>query len=199
MLSFVTDEHPLFTDWHLSSYRFMKIRMIRNLPHSTCKIPHHLVGLGWVRSIASIRRFKRSVSLRLIEAYMTHIRVPLYRPLSWYMSQFQRNHVFQSSHFNLLHVWHITQSGRLFYADLYLLACAIEDMKWSCKSTYLGLANTSYTGSKICHRPIVLSEFQKGFLRARWRNPGNSRCRRNTTRRLHALDISGDCFADDMH
>lgn len=46
MLSSVTDEHPLLTDWHLSSYRFMKIRMTRNLPQLTCKILHPLVGLG---------------------------------------------------------------------------------------------------------------------------------------------------------
>lgn len=56
------------------------------------------------------------------------------------------------------------------------------------------LANTSQT----CHsatRLIVLSE---GFLRARWRNPGDIRCRRIHTgyRRLISW---GTVFADDMY
>jgi hypothetical protein len=112
------------------------------------------------------------------------------------MSQSQRDHGFHQSHFNLLHVSLTIQSGSLFYADLYLLACAIEHMKWSCKLTYLVLANTSYTDSNL--PPSQLSS-QKAFMRARWRNLGDTRCRRIHDTWATRADISGDCFAHDMH
>jgi hypothetical protein len=110
------------------------------------------------------------------------------------MSQSQRDHGFHQSHFNPLHVSLTIQSGRLFYADLYLLACAIEHMKWSCKLTYLVLANTSYTDSNL---PTSQLSSQKAFLRARWRNLGDTRCRRIHDTWATRADISGDCFAHD--
>jgi len=72
-------------------------------------------------------------------------------------------------------------------------------MKWSCKLTYLVLANTSYADSNL---PLGQLSSQKGILRARWRNPGDTRCRRihytRTTRglfwRWYALALLLSCL-----
>ena len=51
---------------------------------------------SWLSTINRVNSQVQKVCIvwTYIEAYMTHLRVPLYRHLSWYMSQFQHDHVF---------------------------------------------------------------------------------------------------------